>query len=228
MIFLQTYKHEDKIDFPRYFVYLQTCKRVEVYGGDGDIPLYIAKHLFEVSSGLKSPIVGENQIQCQVRDAYLRAIEHNHVSSGLHTLFQNALRISKKIRTKTKISTGAMTYSSVAFEIIKQEWPNLDTAKILIIGVNNLNRDLLKILAKNKSNTIFVGNRTFFKAEALAREFACRALSLKNIDEVLPEVDIVISCTSAPHLILKKEKFLHNKKQLLIDLAVPCDIDPDL
>ena len=102
-------------------VLLQTCNRVELYYGDGDVPDAVARHLFRVVCGLESAIIGERAIQGQVKEAYVTARDSgNKLSAGLHKLFECALQIGKKVRTETQISQGAVSHSLAAIEIIER------------------------------------------------------------------------------------------------------------
>ena len=216
-----------QIKFPEKYIYLQTCNRIELYEGEGYVPLEILSHLSYVASGIRSTIIGETQIQGQVKKAYNKAIEHEHVSSSLHYLFQNALKIGKQVRTKTQIGHGAVGYGKGVVEAIEENFEDLSKTNILILGVNNINLDIIKFLTEHDNRTVFLGNRTYAKAKKAADVFGCEAFTLKQSETILPVMDIVISCTSAPHLIFGYDKFEKTRrKQLIIDLAVPRDIDP--
>jgi len=95
-------------------VYLQTCNRVELYRGDGIADKDIVEHLFRVVSGLESAMIGESHIQGQVKRAYGESIDNEHISGGLHRLFQAVLRCGKRVRTETGISEGAVSHSHAA------------------------------------------------------------------------------------------------------------------
>ena len=128
-------------------VFLQTCNRVELYYGDGDIPDSVARHLFRVVCGLESAIVGERAVQGQVKDAYMTARDSGEkLSAGLHKLFECALQIGKRVRTETQISHGAVSHSLATIEIIEREHIDLKNAHIAIIGVNKLTEDIIKFL----------------------------------------------------------------------------------
>ncbi len=207
-------------------VVLHTCNRTELYQGNGRVPVAVARHLFRVVSGLESAFIGEDAIQGQVKAAYEKARDNSILSAGLHQLFQQALRVGKRVRTETKIARGAMSHSKAVLEVIRQEGFPLSGARIIIIGVNNLNQALIKYLRERGSNTIFVANRTYEKAQALAKIFDCTAVRLEKLREKLRSADLLISATSAPHLIVKKKFFPIARQILAFDLAVPRDIDP--
>lgn len=213
---------------PEKYVLLQTCNRIELYMGEGDVDHMVSNHLFRVVSGLESALIGETAIQGQVKQAYLRSIKEKKVSRSLHRLFQNALRVGKRVRTETKISHGAMSHSQAVVEIIKQDRIELSKVKILILGVSNINIDVINYLVKRGSQAIFVANRTYSKVLALSKKLNCQALRLEKLYEKISEIDIIITATSAPHTILKKDKFKNTKKIIIFDLAVPRDVDPEI
>ena len=105
-------------------VFLQTCNRIELYYGNGDIPEDVARHLFRVVCGLESAIVGERAVQGQVKEAYLTARKEQKLPAGMHKLFECALQIGKRVRTETQISHGAVSHSLATIEIIEQQ--NID------------------------------------------------------------------------------------------------------
>ena len=216
------------IEFPENYVLLRTCNRVELYSGDGSISSIITGHLFRVVSGLESALIGETAIQGQVKEAYRNAINNNTISPGLHKLFQNALRVGKKVRSKTKISQGAMSHGQAAIEILISEPIDLFKSNIMIIGVNNINISVTKYLVKTGIKTIFVANRSFNKALELSKELGCHAIKFDQFYQKLNTMDILFSTTSAPHLILKNEKFHVKHNMIIFDLAVPRDIDPEI
>ncbi len=207
-------------------VLLHTCNRTELYQGNGRVPIDVARHLFRVVSGLESAFLGEAAIQGQVKAAYEKARDNSILSAGLHQLFQQALRIGKRVRTETKIASGAMSHGKAVLEVMRQEGFHLSGARVVIIGVNHLNQSLIKYLRERGSNTIFVANRTYEKALALADKFDCKAVRLEKLREKLRSTDLLISATSAPHLIVKKKDFPTARQILAFDLAVPRDIDP--
>lgn len=207
-------------------VILHTCNRTELYQGEGRVPLEVARHLFRVVSGLESAFLGEAAIQGQVKAAYEKARDKVTLSTGLHQLFQQALRAGKRVRTETNITRGARSHGKAVLEVLRQEGFRLPGARIVIIGVNHLNQSLIKYLGERGSNTIFVANRTYEKALALADKLGCTAVRLKKLREKLRSADLLISATSAPHLIVKKADFSTDRQILAFDLAVPRDIDP--
>lgn len=209
-------------------VLLSTCNRVEWYHGQGEVPFEIARHLFRVVSGLESSIVGETAIVNQVKTAYEDASRQIALNRSLHKLFQTALFVGKKVRTKTGISNGAMSHSQAVVDILLQKQVKLDGLAITIIGVNKMNEKIIQFLITKGASAIFIGNRTYEKASALAAKYDSKALKFEHLGETLQNTDVLISATSAPHFVIKKENFPQNKSMLIFDLAVPRDIDPDV
>ena len=209
-------------------VFLQTCNRVELYYGDGDIPDGVARHLFRVVCGLESAITGEKAVQGQVKDAYLAARNSQKLPAEMHKLFESALQIGKRVRNETEISHGAVSHSLAAIEIIEQEKIDLSNAKITIIGVNKLTADIIKFLQNKGAKLVFLANRTEEKARKMAEPFGIDVFTLDEKTAFMHDTDILISATSAPCSIIKKSDINPNHPLLAIDLAFPRDIEPDI
>lgn len=209
-------------------VFLQTCNRVELYYGDGDIPDDVARHLFRVVCGLESAITGEKAVQGQVKDAYLAARNSQKLPAEMHKLFESALQIGKRVRNETEISHGAVSHSLAAIEIIEQEKIDLENARITIIGVNKLTADIIKFLQNKGAKLVFLANRTEEKARKMAQPFGIEVYTLDNKATFMQDTDILISATSAPNAIICKSDINPNRPLLAIDLAFPRDIEPDV
>lgn len=208
-------------------VLLQTCNRIELYYGDGDVPDHVARHLFRVVCGLESAIIGERAVQGQVKEAYQKARESGQkLSAGLHKLFECALQIGKRVRNETQISHGAVSHSLAAIEIIEQEHLDLARAHITVVGVNKLTDDVIKFLRNKGAKVIMLANRTEEKARQMAAPYGIEVCGLDQKREFLKEADILICATSAPHAIIFKDDLPDNHRMLAIDLAFPRDIDP--
>jgi len=207
-------------------ILLQTCNRVELYYGDGEVPDDVARHLFRVVCGLESAIIGERAVQGQVKEAYLTARKHQKLPTGLHKLFECALQVGKRVRTETQISHGAVSHSLASIEIIEQERVNLQNAHITIIGVNKLTEEIIKFLQNKKAKMVFLANRTEEKARRMAEPFGIDIYRLEDKVNFLHDTDILISATSAPDAIIHPEDLPADHPLLAIDLAFPRDIDP--
>ena len=227
------------------YIFLKTCNRSELYYGDGDVPDEVARHLFRVVSGLESAIIGERAVQGQVKEAYYSAKDQRSLPAELHKLFQCALQVGKRVRNETEISHGAVSHSLAALEIIEDSLSNntkkehaltldsfkdldLKNAHITIIGVNKLTADILKFLQNKGAKMVFLANRSQIKAHYLADPLGIKVYTLDEKKEFLAHTDILISATSAPHLIIHKEDIPEDKRLLAIDLAFPRDIDSRL
>ena len=213
---------------PIPYIFLKTCNRSEIYYGKGEVPDEVARHLFRVVAGLESAIIGERAVQGQVKEAYYTAKDQRPLTAELHRLFQSALQVGKRVRNETEISHGAVSHSLAALEIIEDGNIDLKNARITIIGVNKLTADILKFLQNKGAKMVFLANRSQIKAHYLADPLGIKVYTLDEKQEFLSQTDILISATSAPHLIIHKEDIPEQKSLLAIDLAFPRDIDSRL
>lgn len=209
-------------------VLLQTCNRVELYYGDGDVPDDVARHLFRVTAGLESALIGERAVQGQVKDSYQQAQLQYRLTAEMHKLFSCALEVGKRVRTETEISQGAVSHSLAAIEILQQEQVDLSQSRITIIGVNKLTSDILKFLKNKGARMVFLANRSQMKAHQLADPLGISVFELHDKQRFLADTDILISATSAPHAVIDATDIPFGKKLLAIDLAFPRDIDPSI
>lgn len=192
-----------------------------------------AKHLFAVASGLDSLVIGETEITGQVKNAYQTAKEAGLVGKKMNRLFQTALSVVKKIRTNTAIGRGATSVGSVAVELAEKVFgANLGDKTVMILGAGKMGEACVKHLAKRGTKTILVANRSYERAEKLAAEFGGRAVRNEDSAAAMTEADILVSSTGSPDIVLKRsdlEKILPargNRPLVLVDIAVPRDIDP--
>ena len=209
-------------------VLLQTCNRVELYYGDGDVPDDVARHLFRVTAGLESALIGERAVQGQVKDSYQQAQLQYRLTAEMHKLFSCALEVGKRVRTETEISQGAVSHSLAAIEILQQEQVDLSQSRITIIGVNKLTSDILKFLKNKGARMVFLANRSQIKAHQLADPLGISVFELHDKQRFLADTDIIISATSAPHAVIDAKDIPAGKKLLAIDLAFPRDINPSV
>lgn len=188
-------------------------------------------HLFRLSSGLESMVVGEDQILGQIEDAYDEAKRCNTVGPVLQNVFERAIRTGKMVRFKTKINKGAVSMGSIAVNLLEDSIHDLTEKTIMIIGAGETGALVGKALAVRKSATIFVANRTFKRAVKLAESFDGKAIKFKSLKQPLSSVDAVIVATAPPHYILThdlvSEVMDHrgNKELLIIDLAQPKNVE---
>jgi glutamyl-tRNA reductase len=213
----------------------------ELTGSDFDFTphLYVkegeaaAKHLFAVASGLDSLVIGETEITGQVKNAYQAAKDAGLVGKKMNRLFQTALAVGKQIRTETVIGRGATSVGSVAVELAEKIFDaDLSDKTVMILGAGKMGEACVKHLAKRGAKTVLVANRSMERAAKLAAEFGGRAVSLEDSAAAMIAADILVSSTGSPEIVLKRDdvaKILparRNRPLVLVDIAVPRDIDP--
>lgn len=186
------------------------------------------KHLLYVISGLDSLVIGEYQIQGQVKEAYSIACQARTVDKALHKLFHSAFRCGKEVRTATSLGKGRQSVSGLAARILQESIT--DNSWVTVVGVNENSKIIATELKKKGFSNFFFVNRTLHKAQALAEEYGGVAYSLESIAEILPKTDILFTSTSAPGTIIpsnfvKDSYSLARKPTIIIDLAVPRDVD---
>ncbi|NLB17219.1 MAG: glutamyl-tRNA reductase [Syntrophomonadaceae bacterium] len=190
-------------------------------------------HLFRVASGLDSMILGESQILGQVREAYSKAKEQEASNGVLNTLFQKAISVGKRVRTETELDRNAVSISYAAVDKAKQVFGNLSGRTVLVIGAGKMSELALSYLIDNGVSSVIVSNRSYDRAACLADRLGGQAIKFEQLPKEIIRADIVISCTAANHYVLRKDSLLPHLRQrntpmLLIDIAVPRDIDPAL
>jgi glutamyl-tRNA reductase len=192
------------------------------------------EHLFKVACGLDSMVLGETEILGQLKKAYELALQHKHTGGRLNKAFQNAFNVAKKLRTETNIQRGSVSVGSVAVELAEKIFNELSERTVMVIGAGDTSEKTARSLLSRGAKSIIVANRSFDKAEALATELGGRAVNFDTWMNEFERVDIVISSTSAPHYVLDRAKLAplmkarKNRPLLLIDIAVPRDIDPEV
>jgi glutamyl-tRNA reductase len=190
------------------------------------------EHLFAVACGIDSQVLGEPQVLGQVQEAFEQAMHFGAVKSVLAKLFQGALSAGKRARTQTQIGRNAASISSVAVELAQQILGHVSAKKVLLIGAGKMGELAVKNLLKHGVQEVLIANRTYERARERARQFAGQAIRLEELPQALVQADVVISSTAAPSFILRatqvKQTMQHRAERplLLIDIAVPRDIDP--
>jgi glutamyl-tRNA reductase len=189
-------------------------------------------HLFKVASGLDSMVLGETEILGQLKTAYALAHQHKHTGARLNKIFQRAFNVAKHIRTHTSIQRGSVSVASVAVELAEKIFSSLAEREVLVIGAGEMSEKTARALLSRGAKSIIVASRSHERAEILAKEFSGRAVQFDDWAAEFEKIDIAISSTSAPHHILDRAKLeplmklRKNRPLLLIDIAVPRDIDP--
>lgn len=245
-------------------IILQTCNRTEVYAttrnieagtkelehflrqfsglGYHELKSYLYQpncydainHLFRVSAGLDSMILGENQILGQVKEAYLEAIETGASDGVLNALFQKAIYVGKRVRTETELDKYPVSISAAAVELARRSLGDLKNKTVMVVGAGEMSELTARYLMKNGVQSVVVSNRSYDKALQLAESLHGQAIRLSELPDMLPRTDIVISCTSAAHYIINTKNCgdsISNRQGqpiIMIDIAVPRDIDPAL
>lgn len=190
-----------------------------------------ARHVFRVASSLESMVLGEPQILGQVKSAYSIARAEQSTGIVLNNLLEQAFHVAKRVRTETGIASEPVSIASVAVDLARKIFGDLAGRTVLILGAGEMAELALRHLMDDGVQSILVANRTYERAVALAEQFRGRAVTYDSFQQEMLNADIVISATSAPHLILKKEdvqKIIQERRHrpiFLIDIADPRDID---
>jgi glutamyl-tRNA reductase len=246
----------------RELVILSTCNRVELYavtvGSSFDqLESFLAdiqdihlsmlstalyhlldeeavSHLLDVAAGLDSVVLGEPQILGQVTDAYTAARRNSSAGKILSRLFQTAIQAGKRARTETAIGHNPASIASVAIKLISEVVPDISSSRIMVLGAGEMAELAVEALRKRGANQIMVVNRTIQRAQELANRWNGQAAALEMLLELLPETDIGITSTGAPHTVIHKsmvEKSMHQRAHrpiVFMDIAVPRDVDADV
>lgn len=192
------------------------------------------EHLFKVAAGLDSMVLGETEILGQLKQAYDAALQQRHTGARLNKAFQRAFQVAKHLRTDTNIQRGPTSVAAAAVELAERIFSSLAERQVMVIGAGDTSEKAARALLSRGAHSILVSNRSHDRAEALAAELGGRAIHFDQWDEPFRLVDIVISSTSAPHYVLDRAKLepvmarRGNAPLLLIDIAVPRDIDPEV
>ncbi len=256
-------RHFDEYEEIYECVILSTCNRTEMYavvddsddalsalgeylasmtGGRGavDDHLYYYKdeecirHLLRVASSLDSLVVGEGQILSQVKKAYSIARDNAATGTVLNTLFHRAIAVGKKVRTKTRIAYSAVSVSYAAVELAKKGFGDRTRSNVLLLGAGEMSELTARHLVDNGVKTVFVSNRNFDRAAALAEKFRGVAVPFEDFMKSAVAADIVITSTGAPHYIIRAWDVAHlmpkrgGRPIIFIDIAVPRDVEPEV
>jgi glutamyl-tRNA reductase len=251
-------------DVLREVVVLSTCNRVEVYGvadapGEAramafrhlcrhrgvELPaveplLYThvdadaVQHAFRVAASLDSMMIGEPQILGQVKDAFALAQACETVGPHLHPLFSQAFNVAKRVRTETEIARHAVSVSFAAVELAKKIFDGLSRRAVLLLGAGKMSELAARHLVEQGAFPIYVANRTWARAQELARALAGTAVPWDELTTALAAVDIVVTSTGAPEPVVTRGMVAHvlhgrrGRPLFFIDIAVPRDVEPDV
>jgi len=246
----------------REAVILSTCNRVEVYGvadvpGEARAAAFrhlcrqrgvevtaveevlythaeddAIRHAFRVASSLDSMMIGEPQILGQVKDAFALAQGCEAVGPALHTLFTQAFAVAKRVRTETEIARHAVSISFAAVELAKKIFARLAGRAVLLVGAGKMSELAAKHLVEQGAFPIYVVNRTWARAQELARALSGTAVPFEELETALAAVDIVITSTGAPAAVVTRDLVARvvrsrgSRPLFFIDIAVPRDVEP--
>jgi glutamyl-tRNA reductase len=191
-----------------------------------------ARHLFRVTAGLDAMVVGETEIQGQVKRAYELALVEGTTSAIMNRLFREALAAGKRIRTETEIGAGHVSVSSVAVRLAKETLGDLSGRRVVIVGAGETGELTAKALVEAGVDSVFVANRHYDRAIGLAQRFGGKAVRFDELPSELERADIVVSSTASPHHVVERDGLAavmaarERRPLLLVDIAVPRDIDP--
>jgi len=192
------------------------------------------EHLFSVTSGLDSMIVGEAEIQGQVKRAYEMALVEGVSGPVSNRLFRDALAAGKRVRTETGVARSNVSISTVAVQLAADFLGELADRRVLVIGAGENAELTARALRDRGVHTLFVANRRYDRALGLAQRFGGRAVTFEDMPRELESADIVVTSTGAPHQIVGREELEFvaasrmGRPLVMIDLAVPRDIEPSV
>lgn len=192
----------------------------------------VVKHLFRVAAGLDSMILGEPQIGGQFKKAFQAAHELGTLDTLLTQVYENTMRVSKKVRTDTGIGEHAVSVPYAAVELAKKIFGDLRGLHVLLLGAGDMGELTAEHLHKQQVKQVFVANRSHERAVELANRFEGAAVQFDRVDEHLGKCDIVIASTAAPHFVIEPYQVTRaldvrrNRNLFLIDLSVPRNINP--
>jgi glutamyl-tRNA reductase len=192
------------------------------------------EHLFRVACGLDSMAIGETEILGQIKKAYDLARLHKHTGCCLNRVFQRAFHVAKHVRSETRIQRGSISVASVAVELVEKVFSSLADCCVMVIGAGDTSEKTARALVSRGAGRILVSNRSKEKAVALADALGGRAIPFENWSEEFETIDIIVSSTASSTHVIDNErlaplmKLRPDRPLLLIDIAVPRDIDPSV
>lgn len=243
-------------------IVLSTCNRTEVYvyaekfhGAYQDVRDFFAEtaqiapesfndylyahydsdaiqHLFSVTCGLDSAVVGENEVQHQVKVAWERAREEGTCGTVINEAFRRALEVGKRVRTQTDLSRNSSSVAKACVEMANHQLGNLADQRILVLGAGEVGEGVATSLAKLETGHISFINRSFERAHELAKRIDAEAIPFEKINEALSSCDVLLTSTASDSAIFDRARLetimdgRKGKELLIIDIAVPRDVDP--
>ena len=189
-------------------------------------------HLFQVTNGFKSMVLGEDQILGQVKDAYKQALINKSSGKILNRLFLNSITDAKKVKTQTVLTNTSVSVSAIGIKLIHSHFKSLKGKKALVVGLGKMSKLAIQYLLAEGISKIYVTNRTRKKildVENMAENI--EGIDFKCKEKAFKDVDIIVSCTSAPHFVIHKDEFVNNYNggpMCILDLALPRDVEPQI
>ena len=218
--FLQNFRHGDVEDLESYLYTLLGRDAIE--------------HLFRVSTGLDSMLIGEAEILGQVKDAYVQAQAAKSIGKTLHRLFKDAIHAGKAARSQTRIGKDSISIATAAIEIARQRLGTLEGKAVAIVGAGKMGRTAGKRLRSHGISTLYVVNRTPERARQMVEEAQGQAVDVASLESALARADVVVTSTGASHFILTPQNVAAAMTQrperslFVVDIAVPRDADPQI
>jgi glutamyl-tRNA reductase len=191
------------------------------------------EHLLKVAASLDSLVLGETQILAQIKDAYAIAASEGATGKALNGLLHRAFSVAKEIHSQTAISRGRLSIATVAVDLIRRTFDDLDRRAVLLVGLGEMGELTLRHLREAGVGTVIVANRTHQRALDMAKTIDGEAIPLTLLADYLHRADIVVSQTAAPGIVISRDMVARAMKQrsgrsmFLVDLAVPRDIHPE-
>ena len=241
---------------------VSTCNRVEAYVvskheqraaeavrrlfagysgiGEGDLENYLyvkstgeaVAHLFRVTAGLDSLVVGEPQISGQIKEAYTMAVENHATGTPLYKLIHKALNVGKKVRTETGIGHLPVSVSYAAVLLAEKIFGNLEETRVLLLGAGEMGALAARHLSERRVKEILIANRTDERAEEVAAGLGAAKVPYQDPFPRLNEADIVIASTASGEILIREDRVREamrrrkNRPMFFIDIAVPRNVDP--
>lgn len=247
----------------RECVALRTCNRVELYvatqeplatrkaledlvngmvpfDADQNLVQYLSgrdsvRHILRVASGLESMIVGEDQIQNQVKEAFEVAERTGAVGPMMSIVFRKAISVGKKVRSETRLNKGCVSVGTAAVELAEEKMGNLADRNILVVGAGEMATLIAKHLVGKGPRAVFVSNRTYSRAVELAWVLNGKAVRFDSLVEFLSQADVVLVATSATHMVLTADHLRkamafreRTAKIMIIDVSFPRNVEAEV
>ncbi|MGE5431178.1 MAG: glutamyl-tRNA reductase [Syntrophomonadaceae bacterium] len=219
-------------DLQKFLVEMKPVGKITAENFQNYFSCGAVNHLFRVSAGIDSLLLGDNQILGQVKESFQISEEFDFAGFLMKRIFDSAIKVGKRAKTETVISDGAITVSYAAVQLIEKIFSGLNRKSALVIGTGETGEIAAKHLRDKGIGRLSVTNRTMEKAEKLAASIHADSVPFSNFRDYLQDYDIIISATSAPDLILTYDDVKKSMKKrgsastILMDIAIPRDIDP--